>query len=260
LASGVLPAGLALSGSGTISGTPAAPGPSSFTVQVVSSDAQTVKTTLTLTVNPANPIALVQSNMAEGASQRSLSVRFPSSNHAGNLIIAFVRMSTTSETVTVSDSAGNVYKDAISQVQTVDGHQVHVFYAKNAAGISNSVTAHFSSRNSHPWLAIYEYSGLSTTTPLDQTAHAQGNGSAAGSGTAAMTSSAYELVFAAAGLPAGYTGAVTTGTGYSMLQQDTGTPRAANEAAIVNSSGSFAGVFGLNPGTNWTAVLATFKP
>jgi hypothetical protein len=66
-------------------------------------------------------------------------------------------------------------------------------------------------------------------------------------------------VFAAAGLPASYTGAVTVGSGYLMLKQDSGTSRAADEAAIVSSTGSFAAVFGLSSGTNWTAVLATFK-
>jgi hypothetical protein len=260
LASGVLPSGLTLSGSGTISGTPTASGTSSFTVQAVSSDSQTAKASLSLTVNAVIPISLVQSNTIEGSGQQSVSVRFPSSNHAGNLIIAFVRMSTTSATVTVSDSAGNIYKDAVSQVQSVDGHQVHVFYAKNVAGASNTVTAQFSARNNHPWLAVYEYSGLSATNPLDRTARAQGNGSVVSSGAAPVTASANELVFAAAGLPASYTGAIAAGSGYLMLQQDIGTSRAADAGAIVSATGSFAAVFGLSAGTNWTAVLATFKP
>src|SRR5207237_10293650 len=111
-----------------------------------------------------------------------------------------------------------------------------------------------------PWLAIYEYTGLSKTAPLDQIAHAQGSSTTANSGTTAPTTGSNELVLAAAGLPASYTGTAAAGSGYAMMQQDTGTSRAANEAAVVNSTGLFAGVFGLTPGTNWTAVVATFKP
>jgi hypothetical protein len=190
----------------------------------------------------------------------SVSVPFPSSNHAGNLIVAFVRMSTASQTVTVKDAAGNVYADAVSQAQTTDGHQIHIFYAKNVIGGANTVTAAFSSTNNHPWIAVYEYSGLSTTSPLDRTAHTQGSGSTANSGATAPTTSANELVFAAAGLPASYTGSATAGTGYTVTQQDTGSSRAANEAAGASSTGAFSGVFNLGYATNWTAVVATFKP
>jgi hypothetical protein len=256
--SGSLPAGLSLSSSGTISGTASTYGTSTFTVQALSSDSQTASVTLSLTVNPP-PITLVQSQMIEGSGLSSISLGFSSSNQAGNLIIAFVRMSTNWETVTVTDSAGNVYADAVSQGQTVEGHQVHLFYAKNIAGAAaNTVTALFSGTNNHPFLAIYEYSGLNTTNPLDKTAQAEGSSSVANSGMTAVTSSANELVFAAAGLPASYTGTATAGTGYAMLQQDTGTSRAANEVATASSTASFAAIFGLNPSTDWTAILATF--
>ncbi len=162
------------------------------------------------TLQPGQPggtgIALVQSNALRGNGVRSISVPFASANTAGNLIIAAVRMSTTSQTVTVTDSAGNIYADAVAQSQTTDGHQVHLFYAKNVAGGANTVTATFSASNSHPWLAVYEYRGLSTTSPLDRTAHAQGSGSTPTSGATATTVNANELVFAAVGLPASYKG------------------------------------------------------
>src|SRR5581483_1647463 len=117
---------------------------------------------------------------------------FGSGNTSGNLIVAFVRMSGTSQTVSVSDSVGNVYADAVSQAQTGDGHQVHIFYAANVAGGANTVTASFSGTNNHPWLAVYEYSGVSA---LDQTAAAQGASAFASTGATANTSSANELLF-----------------------------------------------------------------
>src|ERR1700682_4828247 len=205
-------------------------------------------------------IGLVQANAIEGSGVGSVSVTFPTGNTVGNLIIAFVRMSSTGQSVTVTDSVGNAYVDAVAQVQTMDGHQVHIFYAKNIVGGANTVKATFSATNNHPWLAIYEYRGLSTTNPLDQTASAQGSSATPNSGATATTVSANELLFAAIGLPSRYTGTVTAGSGYTMLQQDTNTSRAGNEAVAVTSTGAYAATFNVSPSTNRTAVLATFKP
>src|SRR5207237_6094351 len=58
-------------------------------------------------------IALVQSKAVEGTGVASVSAGFPANNTAGNLIIALVRMSSALQTVTVTDSAGNTYKDAV---------------------------------------------------------------------------------------------------------------------------------------------------
>src|ERR1022692_1974356 len=52
VASGTLPAGLSLAAGGTISGTPGAAGPSSFTVRVTDSTSATATAALSLTINP----------------------------------------------------------------------------------------------------------------------------------------------------------------------------------------------------------------
>jgi DNA-binding beta-propeller fold protein YncE len=204
-------------------------------------------------------ISLVQSNAVEASSVSSISAAFPSANTAGNLIVAFVRMSTATQSVSVSDTAGNVYTDSVSQAQTVDGHQIHIFYAKGIGGGSNTVTATFSGANNHPWLAVYEYSGLSTTNPLDQTASAEGNSTTPSSGATAVTTSGNELIFAGAGLVANFTGTAGAGGGFAVQQQDNGTSRAINEVASVSSIGSFSATFNVNPTTNWSAVIATFR-
>jgi len=202
----------------------------------------------------------VQANALQGSAVTSLAAAFPAANTAGNLIIAFVRMSTTSQTVTLTDLLGNVYTDAVTQAQTADGHQVHIFYAKSIKAGANTVKASFSGSNNHPWLAIYEYRGLSVTAPLDQTAHAQGNSSAPNSGPTPTTLNANELIFAGVALPSSYTGTVTAGSGYTMVEQDTNTSPADNETIATTSTGAFTGTFTLSSGTNWSAVTATFKP
>jgi hypothetical protein len=264
IGSGALPAGLALgSSTGAISGTPTGTGTSNFTVRVTDTNSLTASKALNLTINTSGGsgggIGLVQSNAIEGSGVGSVSVSFPTSNTAGNLIIAFVRMSSRGQSVTVTDSVGNAYADAVSQLQSNDGHQVHIFYARNIASGASTVKATFSAINNHPWLAIYEYRGLSTTNPLDQTASAQGNSATPNSGATATTASANELLFAATGLPSSYSGIVTAGNGYTILRQDTNTTPADNEGVAVTSTGAYAATFSVSP-TNWSAVLATFKP
>jgi hypothetical protein len=201
--------------------------------------------------------ALTQFNSMEGNATGTLSAAFPANNTAGNLIIAVVRMSTTSQTVTVTDSAGNSYADAVSQAQTADGHQIHIFYAANIRGGSNIVRATFSGVNNHPWLAVYEYSGLVTANPLDQIARAQGTDASPFTGLV-TTTNPNELAFAAVGMPASYRGMVSAGPGYSLLAQDTGNSRAATEAANLNAVGQLGGQFSLSSSTNWSAAIATF--
>jgi Subtilase family/Putative Ig domain len=263
ITSGTLPAGLTLAaGTGVISGTPTGTGTSNFTVQVTDANSLTGTKSLSITINTASGggIGLVQENAVQGSGVASVSVAFPAANTTGNLILAFVRMSSATQTVTLTDSAGNTYVEAVGQVQTADGSQVHLFYAKGILGAANTVTATFSASNNHPWLAIYEYKGLNAANPLDQTAHAQGNSTAPNSGATATTTSANELVFAAMGLAASYAGTQTTGGGYTLLQNDTSTSPASNESMLVTSTGSFAGAFSITSSVNWSAIVATFKP
>jgi hypothetical protein len=208
---------------------------------------------------PQNPITQVQSNAVQGSAVTSVSASFTSNNKVGDLIIAVVRMSTTTQTVSVSDTAGNTYFQVAHAAQTTDGHQLFIFYAKNVAGSANTVKAAFSSTNNHPWLAIFEYSGLNTQSPFDQSANAQGSGSVADSGPTSTTAASPELVFAASGQPASYTGTASAGPGFTLDLHDTSTSRAATETAITSSTGSFDGIFNLSPGTNWTAAVATFR-
>jgi hypothetical protein len=263
ISAGTLPAGLALASStGVISGTPTGTGTTNFTVQVTDANSLTATKSLSITISTSSGggIGLIQENAVQGSAVGSVSVAFPTANTTGDLILAFVRMSTSTQTVALTDTAGNAYVEAVAQAQIADGSQVHLFYAKSIPGVANTITATFSSTNNHPWLAIYEYKGLSTTSPLDQTAHAQGSSTAPNSGPTATTASASELVFAAMGLPASYTGTQTIGSGYSLLQNDTSTSPASNESILATSTGSFAGTFALSATANWSAIVATFKP
>jgi len=178
---------------------------------------------------------------------------------AGNTMLVFVRMSTTTQTVTISDTTGNSYVEAVRQVQDQDSHQIRVFYASGIVGGAITVRADFSDNNDHPWLAAFEYAGIRTGNPLDQIAHAQGFGTNDNSGSTPPTTHPYELLFAGTGqLPTTYD-PVTAGPGYVMYQRDGGSSRAAVEAVVVNSAGSYSAAFTTNDVQVWSAVLATFR-
>lgn len=256
-----LPAGLSVNTStGVISGTPTNAGSSPVTISA-SNSSGSGSATLSLTTRTSaggGAIAFKQDAAVLGSGVSSVSVGFPSANTAGNLIIALVRMSTTTQTVTVSDTLGNAYVDAVAQPQNADGHQIHIFYAKNIKAGSNTVQATFSAANNHPWLAIYEFSGLSTSAPLNLTHSAQGSSSTTDTGSVAGTGGA-QLVFSAAGFPNSWTGTATSGAGYKAGVQSTNTARSDTEYQILsNFTGNYSATFALSSSTNWSCALASF--
>jgi len=100
---------------------------------------------------------------------------------------------------------------------------------------------------------------LSATSPLDRTSSAQGTATAVSSGSTAVTSGVNELVFAGIGLPSGYSGTATAGSGFVLGQKNSSTSPGATESAFVTATGSYAGTFVLSSRTNWSALVATFK-
>src|SRR5262249_48550434 len=102
--SGALPPGLVLGSNAAISGTPTTPCRANFVAQVT--DAVSTRATQSLSITIPRPtgtsINLVQSTSSFATGAPSISQAFANANTQGNLIIAFVRMSTTSQTVTVT--------------------------------------------------------------------------------------------------------------------------------------------------------------
>ncbi len=110
----------------------------------------------------------------------------------------------------VTDSRGNTYALAIGPTSGT-GLRQSIYYAKNIAAGSNTVTVAFSKAAAFVDVRVLEYSGLDTLNPLDKTAGAAGSGTTASSG-AATTTSANELIFGAGMTVARFTGA---GTGFT---------------------------------------------
>ena len=108
------------------------------------------------------------------ASNSAVVVAYPAAQTAGNLNVVVVGWGDTTFAVSsVTDSRGNTYTRAVGPTATT-GLTQSIYYAKNIAAGSNTVTVTFNQAASYPDVRILEYSGLDTTSPLDVTAGAVG--------------------------------------------------------------------------------------
>jgi hypothetical protein len=226
-------------------------------VVVTNTDGQsgTLSGGYTYTSASGGGIAFVQAGTGPTSIQAlnsAIVVPYPAAQTAGNLnIVAVGWGDTTSSISSVTDSKGNVYTRAVGP--TVNGGQQSIYYAKNIAGGTNTVTVTFNQAASYPDVRILEYSGLDTTSPLDVTAGAVGTGTAASSG-AATTTAANELIFGTG--TAGGNGFSGAGSGYTSRVMNIYGSLA--EDKIVSATGSYS-TTGTVASSTWIMQMATFK-
>jgi glucose/arabinose dehydrogenase/chitodextrinase len=126
------------------------------------------------------------------------SLAFQSANTAGDLIVVYVSWSNTGS-VALTDSRGNTYQSAgAATAWNGAAWRSQVFYAKNIAAGSNTVTATFGTAiTTFGELYIHEYAGMDKVDPLDVSGSAVGTTAAMNSGSVA-TNNAADLIFGAA--------------------------------------------------------------
>ena len=200
-------------------------------------------------------INFVQANSGPGTIQSkntTVSVAYSNAQKAGDLnLVAVGWGDTTSAISSVTDNKGNTYTRAVGPTSNTALQQV-IYYAKNIAGGSNTVTVKFNQAAAYPDVRILEYSGLDPTSPLDVTAAGTGNGTSASSGSATIAS-ATELIFGAGTSASYFTSAGSGFTDriiniYGNLAEDKTVSSIASYAATANNSSG-----------NWVMQMATFK-
>src|ERR1039458_3047221 len=134
-------------------------------------------------VSAQSMITLVQSTSVNNAGTvTSQALAFNSNNTSGNCIAVCIRSAYLSAALTVSDSQGNSYQEAIQTNQTTDNGTDAIYYAMNIHGGANTVTVTQGSSTTLRF-AILEYSGVALTSALDVTAGAQGGSSSPTTGS-----------------------------------------------------------------------------
>jgi IPT/TIG domain len=198
-------------------------------------------------------VTLVQVNYKTSTSASSLATSYPSAQTAGNLNIVVVGWNDTASVVSsITDSNGNTYTRAIGPTAGTALTQ-SIYYAKNIAAGSNTVTVTFNKAATYPDVRVLEYRGADTANPLDVTAAAVGTGLAANSGPASTTSM-NELVFGGGmtfdtfNAPgSGFTKRVITNFG--DIAEDT----------TVASTGLYSATAPLRASAPWVMQMAAFR-
>ena len=244
--------------SGTsITATTAAHAAGAVNVVVTNTDAQsgTLTNGYTYTTSTGGgPITFKQVKSATPqTASASVAVTYPLAQTAGNLNVVAVGWNDTAATVnTISDTRGNTYTLAVGPTSGT-GLRQSIYYAKNIAAGSNTVTVTFNQAAAFVDVRALEYSGLDTTNPFDKAAGAAGSGTAASSG-AVTTTSASELIFGAGMTTTHFTGA---GTGFTSRIITTPDADIAEDQAV-SSTGTYTAT-APTTSSNWVMQVATFR-
>ncbi len=178
-------------------------------------------------------------------------VAYPAAQTAGDLNVVVVGWNDTTATVqSVKDSGGNNYSLAIGPTSGTALRQ-SIYYAPTIVGGTNTVTVTFSQAAVAPDVRILEYRGVNA---VDVTAGASGSSTTASSG-AATTTAANELIFGAATVFTGVTGAGSGFTARIITSPDTDLA----EDKVVTTTGSNSATAPVSPSGPWVMQMVTFK-
>jgi len=214
-------------------------------------------------------VALLMSSMAVGQafvqeadnspipanSPSTVGVAFTNAQTAGNTNVVVVGWGASSAVVSVTDTQGNTYSEAMgtNTVNIGTGSQVsqNIWYAPNIKAGANTVTVTFNTNSvTFPDVFVLEYSGLSTTAVLDVVSGAVGSGSPANSGSATPNNAGDLLV--AGGTT---TGSFNTSGGSFTVEKST------SDGNIVGNQLAVAGPNSVNDGVSgaWVLQMAAFS-
>jgi IPT/TIG domain-containing protein len=204
------------------------------------------------TVTTGGTIGYVQGKSTTQGSGSSVAIAYPAGQTGGDLnVVAVMWGDTISAVSSVTDSKGNTYALAMGPTK-VTGLTSAIYYAKNIASGSNTITVKFNQTASYPNVNVLEYSGLDTANPLDVRAAATGSGTTANSGSA-TTTSASELI-----VGAGNPTSVFTSAGSGFTSRIINAFGGISEDKIVSSAGSYNATATLTSGI-WVMQMVTFR-
>ncbi len=253
---GTAATGVTVVNSTTITATTPAHAAGAVNVVVTNTDAQsgTLSNGYTYTSSTGGgPIAFLQVNAATpSAPSASVSVTYPLAQTAGNLNVVAVGWNDTTSTVsTISDTRGNTYTLAVGPT-TGTGLRQSIYYAKNIAGGSNTVTVTFNQAATFVDVRVLEYSGLDTANPLD-------GGGSGGHGYFGEQRCGEHYIGQRVDLRGGHDVKPLTGAGSGFITRIITDPDAdIAEDRVVSNTGSYSATA---PATSskWVMQVATFR-
>jgi len=179
---------------------------------------------------------------------------------AGNMVFVQACWGTSTANIVsgVTDGAGNTYTKIQEQNEVGTGISISTWYAYNVLA-TTTVNVAFNDLANNCSVIIREFSGTTTTDPLDKSAKTSGSSTSPSSGDTVATTVATELVV---GSMAKYVaGTNTLGTGYGNLTATggIGSKYLIIEDKVVTSTGVQVGDFTIGTTSAWVAAVSTFK-
>jgi glucose/arabinose dehydrogenase/PKD repeat protein len=221
---------------------------------VVPSAAQTYTATYsTSSSTPVTPQFVQVAASTPQTPQTTVATTFAQPQRSGDLNVVVVGWdNTTSNVVSVSDSAGNTYQLAAPTKRSGVNSQA-IYYAKNVAAGANTVRVTMNTSTPFIDVRIAEYSGVDSTNPLDATSSGSGRSAQPDSGVATMTT-ARELLIGA-GTTTGHFNAAGSGYTTRIITSPDGDIL---EDRVVTTIGSYTANASSN-NSNWVMQLVTFR-
>jgi len=202
-------------------------------------------------------IGYVQGTSNTADSGTSISTTYYSAQGAGDLNVVVVDWADSTSTVgSLTDSQGNTYVAVVGPTRSSGNDSQQMFYAKNIASASagaNTVTVTYSTTVAYPEIRIVEYSGISTSNPLDVDIGASGTGLTMSSGSI-TTTNANDLLVAANAI---YSETAAPGTGYTQRVESAFTEIIEDET--VSATGSYSATATQTSSGYWLMQLAAFR-
>lgn len=211
---------------------------------------------LLLAVLPAHAtIVLVQHTNKDCASAATCVLAYSSSPTANNLLIAVARGGN-NVSLGFSDTIVNTWtKGGFQQIASFGCLQIA--WTVNTSTAADSVTITPDASNTVR-MAIYEYSGAATSSPLDAENNTQFGTSAASAATAILPAANNELVIGATAINSGRT--MTAGTNFTI---EDAVPAGANKLSVEDwvqtTATSTTAPQTLASSDDWMAAIAVFK-
>ena len=202
--------------------------------------------------------AFVQVNAATPqTNQSTVSVTYTSAQIVGDTnILAIGWNNATSNITSVTDSAGNVYQQAVPTARG-NGLSQAIYYATNikaAAAGTNIVTVTFNASTPYVDIRALEYSGLDPVNPFNAGTSASGTGTSANSG-AVTTTAANALIFGAGITTGGFSAAGTNFVSRIITSPDADIA----EDRLVTTTGSYNATASLGGSAAWVMQVAAFR-
>jgi hypothetical protein len=173
----------------------------------------------------------------------------------GNLLVVGTRTNS-GYVASVSDTAGNRFIRAFAYNHA--SQPIELWYARNVTGhASDQVTVSYASGGGFPYLAVAQYSGVSTTTVLDALAWGTGNATSATS-SSISTLTANQAIVAFGSSSSGGSSAVAI-TGYTRRLIDSGNVVALFDNIVSATQSGVTAAAGPWGGANSTVIVATFS-